>query len=1070
MHRQKDHDDLRAPGTTGAHEPTVTTETDRSFPLAGGVTSRSHADPSQAGGEYGASTSEFGTTGPHDPDHGRRGLAEAAAAASGEPKFTGDPCATDDDPSSTANFIPGPHKTDTANAIDPKLHIPGEFPETPMETPGGRENDHAEFLPGDNRQTELDPRNTEQSASGDHHGLGKAAGIGAAGAGAAGLGAYAAGQHHQRESADIESATTNNPYNAKRVDPRLDGKHHYGRNAGLAGAGAAAAGGLYAANRRDNNTEPSNTGYQTSPTAAPGTAPASQQNMSQQTSQIPSESERKDHHYARDAGLVGAGAAGAGGLHHALHRDENPSSAQNYPTQATQAGMGQPPTSPQPNTAQQNARVPLHADEKDHNYGRNAGLAGAGAAAAGGLYYANKHDDKPDSGPASSTIGPHKSNVANVLDPRVKPDPALQGSHAKHQGTVGSSSLSGSSADNAAQGYGENRASHPSTSFDNQRYDPSAAGSHDPRNTSTDDHQDHHHGRNAALGAGAGALGYEAMKHHHDHHPSTSTTRSSASHDPEASPAGLEGTSNAGRSGAAPAGVQNYPPEHYPSRNYPPQNYPVNKRVVAAAAGPDPVPGESHIGERHVRDHRGTDAALAAGAGVATAGAMREGSEHHDSKTREPHVHYRNSPDTSTAQGAPTESSLGRGSQGSQIPGAGENTPYDQGRSEHHHGRNAGLAAGAGAAAAGIYGASTHHDRDAHHAPEFQESTYPPQAGQRNQTSQPGQSSHLPDASGYAPQDQQQSQHHYGRNAGLAAGAGVAGAGLYGASKHHGDATQQPGSEQYNTQQSGYQQASYPQQGAAAPYGTQNHDQANRDRDRYGRDAALATGAAGAGAYGASKYRGDTTQQPGSEQYNSQQPGYQQSSYPQQGEAALYGTQNQAYDEQANRDDEHHYGRDAALAAGAAGAGAYAYNKHQDKDAKKEQHALEKQQRAEQKAHEKEERAEQKAREKELAHERKLEQKEPEKQQAAAQPGTPEKKHGLFHRKSKSITKSPEHSPRTSLEAAECTGRTSLDGGRNKLHKNPPPGHPAWEVLNNKQQGPQHIGADGNPDKLSQDE
>lgn len=1097
LHHQKDHEDLRAPGTrAGAHEPTVTTETDRSFPLAGGVTSRSHAEKPYAGDHLGASDQGLDTMGARDHDHGRRGLAEAAAAASGEPKFIGDPCATSDDPSSTANFIPGPHKTDTANAIDPKLHIPGEFPETPMETPGGRGDDRAEFLPGTNHQPELDSRNTNQATSQDHLGLGKAAGIGAAGAGAAGLGAYAARKHHQRESTEIESATTNNPYSAKGVDPRLDAKprgfeeqrfdptartepsphatghgtglahhsadqqtphvsskdhdkdHHYGRNAGLAGAGAAAAGGLYAANHRDNK-EPSHIQPQASSTATAGTAPTSQHNMPYQSSQIPPESTQREHHYGRDAGLVGAGAAGAGGLHHALHRDEQSGPAQTYPTQASQAGMGQPPMVPQHSTPQQDTQILPHAEDKDHHYGRNAGLAGAGAAAAGGLYYANKHDDKQESGPASSIIGPHKSNVANVLDPRVKPDPALQGSHAKHQGAMGSTGMPGSNTDDLTQGYGENRASHPSTSLDNQRYDPTATGAHKPRKASTGDHQDHHYGRNAALGAGAGALGYEAMKHghdshhpstsstldsasrnpettihpedashagrnaalgagagalgygamkhgHHDHHTSTSTNVDSASRNSEASLVGPEGASHTGRSGAVPAGVHNYPPEHYPSHNYPLENYPVNKRVVVAAAGPDPVKGESHIGDRHKRHSSGTDAALTAGAGAATAGALHEGSRHYDSESRGPHVHYRNSPDASTAQGGTRDSGLGRASQGSQIPGTSQNASYDQQHLEHHHGRNAGLAAGAGAAAAGVYGASKHHDRDAYHASGHQEYAYPPQAGQMNQAAQPGPSSQNPIASGYAPQDRQRSQHHYGRDAGLTAGAGAAGAGLYGASKHHGEAVQQPGYD---------------------------------------------------------------AQQPGSQQYNTHQPGYQQFSYPRQGETAPYGTQNQAYDDQANRDHDHHYGRDAALTTGAAGAGAYAYNKHQDKDVKNEQHALEKEQKAEQKA-----------REKELAHERKHDQRELEKQQAAATHGTPEKKHGLFHRKSKSVTKSPEPSPRTSLEAAEGTGRTSYDSGRNKLHKNPPPGHPAWDVLNNKQQGAQHIGADGRPDKFSQDD
>ena len=50
-----------------------------------------------------------------------------------------------------------------------------------------------------------------------------------------------------------------------------------------------------------------------------------------------------------------------------------------------------------------------------------AGVAGTTGVAGYAGYEALK-DDK-DTGPASKTIGPHESNVANVLDPRVKPEP-----------------------------------------------------------------------------------------------------------------------------------------------------------------------------------------------------------------------------------------------------------------------------------------------------------------------------------------------------------------------------------------------------------------------------------------------------------------------------------------------------------------------------------------------------------------------------------------------------------------------------------------------------------------------
>lgn len=48
-------------------------------------------------------------------------------------------------------------------------------------------------------------------------------------------------------------------------------------------------------------------------------------------------------------------------------------------------------------------------------------MAGGAGAVGAGAYEATQGQD---TGPASKTIGPHDSNVANILDPSVKPDPA----------------------------------------------------------------------------------------------------------------------------------------------------------------------------------------------------------------------------------------------------------------------------------------------------------------------------------------------------------------------------------------------------------------------------------------------------------------------------------------------------------------------------------------------------------------------------------------------------------------------------------------------------------------------
>lgn len=53
---------------------------------------------------------------------------------------------------------------------------------------------------------------------------------------------------------------------------------------------------------------------------------------------------------------------------------------------------------------------------------------------AGTAYEATR--DRQDTGPASKTIGPHDSDVKNVLDPRVQPNPELQGSQKSAEPTA----------------------------------------------------------------------------------------------------------------------------------------------------------------------------------------------------------------------------------------------------------------------------------------------------------------------------------------------------------------------------------------------------------------------------------------------------------------------------------------------------------------------------------------------------------------------------------------------------------------------------------------------------------
>jgi hypothetical protein len=170
--------------------------------------------------------------------------------------------------------------------------------------------------------------------------------------------------------------------------------------------------------------------------------------------------------------------------------------------------------------------APVQQQDSEHHYGRDAALVGAGAATAGGLAHAGQHDDRTNTGPASKTIGPHSSNIANVVDPRVKPDPSLQGSHnttsphqseAGHQGQhhlgrdaalVGGTGAAGYGAHEAANAYGDHRSTQPSASMDDQRFDPTAS-THASHPAPVARHEDHT-GRNVALGSGA-ALGAGAL-------------------------------------------------------------------------------------------------------------------------------------------------------------------------------------------------------------------------------------------------------------------------------------------------------------------------------------------------------------------------------------------------------------------------------------------------------------------------------------------------------------------------------------------------------------------------------
>ncbi len=212
----------------------------------------------------------------------------------------------------------------------------------------------------------------------------------------------------------------------------------------------------------------------------------------------------------------------------------------------------------------------------DTHYGRDAAIVGGTGAAAGAAgygIYEGTRDDRTDTGPASKTIGPHESNVANVMDPRVKPEPekmkekepittgpyrsdmanmadprvkqAEQSNYSREAGVVGGTGAAaggasyGASEANRGDSIREKALRNPDAvqSTPGQAYgttDPSAlstSGSAQPASTNP---EDSHTGRNATYAGGAtaatGAAGYGAYEAGKDREtdPSRSSAESSS--------------------------------------------------------------------------------------------------------------------------------------------------------------------------------------------------------------------------------------------------------------------------------------------------------------------------------------------------------------------------------------------------------------------------------------------------------------------------------------------------------------------------------------------------------------
>ena len=408
-------------------------------------------------------------------------------------QFEGDPCGPEAKVPGP-HFTKGPHATDTANLLDP--HVASSV--VPLSSNSGME-----FTPS------TTGAGLGSSDNGSSH-LGRDAAV-AGGIGAVGVGAHEAGHgSSSTASTSTESAPkTAGPHKSgllNKLDPRVHSDqtkqqitpsttgrsgvgststtgtadlpatsattgrdHHLGRDAGLVGAGGAAA---YEAETHGHNKDSGLAGSGNS--GIRGTEPSYSTDSAMRGTDAGAGSGTtgRDHHLGRDAGLAGAGGAAAyeaekRGHHHPS--GTNPSGYENpYPSSTGSTGTSTTPASGLDNRA---------VTGTGHHYGRDVGLAGAGGAAA---YEAEKHHHgKHD---PTITTSSSADGIGGISKDRDQPT-STGHYYGRDAGLVGTG---GAAAYEAEKPHGKHE---PTTT------------------TAASSHEDHHHGRDAAVAGGVGAAG-----------------------------------------------------------------------------------------------------------------------------------------------------------------------------------------------------------------------------------------------------------------------------------------------------------------------------------------------------------------------------------------------------------------------------------------------------------------------------------------------------------------------------------------------------------------------------------
>ncbi|KAF2143391.1 uncharacterized protein K452DRAFT_317541 [Aplosporella prunicola CBS 121167] len=686
-------------------------------------------------------------------------------------------------------------------------------------------------------------------------------------------------------------------------------------------------------------------------------------------------------------------------------------------------------------------------------------------------------------------------------------------------------------------------------SYDNQRAEPGAFGSHGVGSTSSGPTGDYgntsmtgshgtrgSHGNEALAGAAAAA---SMAGHGHGHGNEGIDTRNTDTAEPHFA-SGPHVTETANRLDPHVSGSTGLPSASHMGSSGPETTAGYGSGIGATSTAPGYDTSSATAGPTsHDQGHHyGRDAAIAGGVGAAGAGlyeARSKGSTTEDpaSMTHGPHksnimnvADPRVLPDTDKMKGHHAESTATdpaphtTGPHKSDVlnvldprvlpepekmkqhttagphqsdtlnrmdPNVDSNLSSQQG--QHHHGRDAALAGGAGAGGFGAYegnkrlhnAAGPHQSDTTNRADPRVDSDLSQQgfgASEGNKrlsnTAGPHHSDTMNRADPRVDSDRsQQSQHHYGRDAALAGGAGAGGFGAYEADKHHKNTAGPHQSDTMNKSDprvdSDLSQQGRHHKTTAGPHKSDamnkadprvDSDRSQENQHHYGRDAALAGGAGvgAAGAYESAKHHNDHNNPYTASAIDPRVDGNRTS-------AAQRGPATATYGSTASQPQSHQYQRDAAGApgVGAAGAGApYDYSKREAEKAEKE-------------------------RIKKL--EKEAKKNEPE-----------EKKHhgilGFLHRDKDKKDKHDEEPTTTHHTTARDTATTShpdttekaahraeaaalgtgtvgagagaygAEHERNRLHKDPPADHPASQALQGEQYG--MSGALGQPGAASE--